>query len=94
MPGKRKDLHDSGYRCMDFIIVKDGDPICHISGCSDALHIDGISGGGKGYTFGQLKKPIDWTIDCLKTSGYLNLWCSHKLTAGLPLSSMEIFAEK
>lgn len=39
------DMHDSGYRCMDFVAVnRDHKPICRLSGCSDVLHLDGIGG--------------------------------------------------
>lgn len=93
LPTKR--THDSGYRCMDFVAVKDNTPICRLSGCSDVLHIDGIGGyccrnGGN-----TPKMPKAWSIDCLPKSGLLRLWCSdYKLTAGLALSSFELFGVK
>ena len=88
-------IHDSGYRMMDFIAVKKGYPICKLSGCSDVLHINGISGCGN-FTgsFPEKIKPINWSIDCLLNSGLLRLFCNRKLTCGGALSSFEIFAEE
>lgn len=88
-------IHDSGYRCMDFVAVKDNVPVCLLSGCSDVIHIDGI--GGYSIKNGGLipKMPKAWSIDCLKESGLLQLWVSgYKLTAGLALSDFQIFANK
>lgn len=89
--------HDSGYMCMDFVSVDDHDePIERLSGCSDVLHINGIGGYGrwKGFDASLLIKPISWSIDCLKTSGYLRLFCGKTLTCGDALSSFEVFAEE
>ena len=92
-------LHDSGYKCMDFIAVLDNKPKCRISGGSDVIHINGIGGLGENWfkKYGKIPdstKPIDWSIDCLKRSKLLRLFCSSKLTAGESLSSFEIFANK
>lgn len=82
----QRQLHDSGYRCMDFVAVgKDGKPLCRLSGCSDVVHIDRISP--------PLLKPrkAGWSIDCLKTSGLLRLWCNEMFVAGSALSSFQLF---
>lgn len=89
-------MHDSGYRCMDFVAVKEGKPLCLLSGCSDVLHIDGIGGYGKWIPrkgFPNKVELRDWNIDCLPTSGLLRLWCRGGMTAALALSSFEIYAE-
>ena len=39
-----KHIHDSGFRCMDFVAVKGKEPFCRLSGCSDVIHMDGIGG--------------------------------------------------
>ena len=98
LPGKSKDLHDSGYRCMDFVAVKDDKAICRLSGCSDVVHIEGIGGYGKDW----LKKynkvpflvpPTGWNIDCLPKSGLLRLFPGSRcMTCGEALSSFEIYA--
>lgn len=91
-------LHDSGYRKMDFCAIdQNNKPICLLSGCSDVIHIDGI--GGYGYRdFDEIKiflpefiKRKAWSIDCLKESGYLRIFCEGTLKAGPALSSFELY---
>lgn len=92
------EIHDSGYRLMDFVAVRAGEPICRLSGCSDVLHINGIGGFGLNW----LKRyngvpsaipPVDWSIDCLAKSGLLQLFIGRtKLVCGSALSSFEIYA--
>ena len=90
-------LHGSGYRQMDFVAVRKGEPICLLAGGSDVIHFDGI--GGYGYKWSQkyggvpdLIAPRDWNIDCLCKSGLLQLF-SHKyrFIVGTALSSFEIY---
>lgn len=90
-------LHDSGYRLMDFVAVKNGKPIARLSGCSDVVHIDGI--GGYGYKWSERcigvpnTIPISgWSIDCLPKSGLLRLFSNRKITADPSLSSFSIYA--
>ena len=91
-------LHDSGYRCMDFVACKDDEPICRLSGCSDVIHVDGIGGYGNEWlerygTIPETIPPSGWSIDCLPASGLLRMWpASRKMTCGPALSSFEIFA--
>jgi len=99
----QRTLHDSGYRCMDFVAVKEDKAVCRLSGCSDVIHIQGIGGFGRNWfkKYGTLPKsvtPKAWNIDCLKKSGLLRIFCSGKqshmrLIAGIALSSFELFAE-
>lgn len=77
--------HDSGYRCMDFVAVKDNEPFCRLSGCSDVIHIDGIGGYGHNWldTYSgvpHLVPPSGWNIDCLPVSGLLRMWSRGKMT--------------
>jgi hypothetical protein len=93
LPQRR--MHDSGYRCMDFVAVKKGFPVCRLSGCSDVIHFDGIGGRGLHGRIGEVIKgiPIDWNIDCLPKSGLLHIFThGYKIRAGAALSSFEIFA--
>jgi len=98
LPGRAKDLHDSGYRCMDFVAVKNGKPLCLLSGCSDVINIDGIGGHGHNWLkkYGSVPDRVPtsgWSIDCLKKSGLLRIWpSSNKMTCGCAMSSFEIFA--
>lgn len=100
LPGKgdKKSMHDSGYRCMDFVGVKDDGSMVLLSGCSDVIHIDGIGGYGykwfdKYHDIPILIPPSGWSIDCLPKSGLLRIWPeSKKIKVGLALSSFEIYA--
>lgn len=91
----QRQIHDSGYRCMDFVACIGFKPIRRLSGCSDVIHINGIGGYGK-YVIGagipHLILPIGWSIDCLKVSGLLQIFSDTKLTCGQALSSFEIYA--
>lgn len=89
LPTRR--MHDSGFRCMDFVAIRGNKPICRCSGCSDVIHLGGI--GGNNYAFNKqgIPKKTAWSIDCLKSSGLLRVFCDHKLVLGSALSSFEIF---
>lgn len=93
--------HDSGYRCMQFVTVQNGKPTYIVSGCSDVIHLGGICGlyttDIETYTKRRQegKIPIvDWSIDCLPTSGLLRIFCSKKIIVGASLSSFEIFVKE
>ena len=94
-----RSIHDSGYRCMDFVAVKKGEAICRLSGCSDVINIDGIGGYGEDWKNGKvigLPKsviPKGWSIDCLHKSGLLRIFADGELTVGQGLSSFEIYAK-
>ncbi len=97
LPGRSRDMHDSGYRCMDFVAVDGNKPICRLSGCSDVIHIDGIGGYGLGgicKNFGKSRDNSAWSIDCLPKSGLLRLWPTAKpfVKPGCALSSFDLFA--
>ena len=98
LPGRAKDLHDSGFRCMDFVACRGAEPICRLSGCSDVIHIEGIGGLGKDWleihgTIPRHIRPVGWNIDCLKKSGLLRLFTDCcKMECGPSLSSFEVFS--
>ena len=101
LPGRIKDMHESGYRCMDFVAVMGEEPICRLSGCSDMIHIDGIGGYGKDWLerYGTVPAMVNrtgWSIDCLRKSGLLRMWPSSRrmTTCDYPSSSFEIYALK
>ena len=61
-------IHDSGYRCMDFVAVAKNKPLYRLSGWSDVIHIDGIAGFGYDWLnlynrCPEMIKPIAWSID-------------------------------
>jgi|GEM_PF-1445657 len=89
--------HDSGYRCLDYVAVKENVPICRLAGTSDVLHVDGILGQGNKLLREKDKQkeiPIAWTIDCLNKSGLLRLFSKTKLIVGMNSSSFEIIAKR
>jgi hypothetical protein len=103
VPGPADELHDSGYRAMDFVACNPkGEAICRLSGCSDVLHIDGIGGFGKDWLkryngVPRLVPPVGWSVDCLAVSGLLRLFPSRDVCEGIEVddmafSSFEIFA--
>lgn len=85
-------LHDSGYRCMDFVAVDIHDkPICRLSGCSDVIHFDGSGGYGKEFDVGVKSRPIEgWRIDCLPC-GLLRIFCNGWIEAGNAVSDFSIY---
>jgi hypothetical protein len=89
--------HDSGYRCMEFVTIQNNIPTYIVSGCSDVIHLGGI-GGLNIYKNDKLANKrtsiIDWSIDCLPTSGLLRLFCSKRIIVGASLSSFEIFVKE
>ena len=99
MPARTsRDLHDSGYRLMDYVAVRNGEPIVRLSGGSDVLHLDGIGGFGPNWVerYGKVPDAIPtsaWSIDCLPKSGLLHIWPgSGRMVCGVSLSSFEIYA--
>jgi len=90
-----RSMHDSGYRMMDFVAIKDGKPLMRVSGCSDVLHIDGIGGGGYRKEYSELVERKSWSMDCLRKSGLLRIWAQgYNLICGKGLSSFELWAVK
>jgi len=92
-------LHDSGFACIDYVAVVNGEPICRISGCSDVLHIEGIGGYGHRWINKNIGVPksipvAGWQFDCLPKSGLLRLWPSsrRRIIYGCSLSSFEIYS--
>lgn len=91
-------MHESGYRIMDFALIKDNMPICRINGCADVVKIGGL-GGYNGYEgcrrteSGTVVEPCGWSIDCLNTSGLIRLFCDTKirLDSYVTGSTLELF---
>lgn len=76
-------LHDSGFRCMKFVLLNHNEVVGCVGGSSDVIHLNGIGGYGKDFDFDEalktnLVKRIDWSIDCL-SNGLIRLFCSYKL---------------
>lgn len=71
------EIHDSGWRCMKFILAHNGEIVGVVSGWSDVVHINGIGGYGKdivGALNSQMTKRVGWAIDCLPKSRCIRLF--------------------
>lgn len=66
------ELHDSGYRCMKFILCHYGDIVGAVSGWSDAVHPNGIGNHGLSNDW-SVTQNIGLLIDCLRGSGCVRL---------------------
>jgi len=92
----RRKIHDSGYRMMDFAAIRGNTPFCLLSGCSDALHFEGIGGMGKflGDSWAG-PEAAGWLIDCLPKSGLLRLFLHEaRIEVDPALSSFAIYSRK
>lgn len=96
------ELHESGYRCMKFILCNDykGEIIGVVGGWSDVINLDGI--GGYGIDFDRSFKTgmcpcVGWQLDCL-ACGCLRLYTSTKcrltLTSEIICSNFEVYSIK
>lgn len=94
------EVHDSGYRCMKYILCDTKDDVEDlivgvIGGCSDVLHLNGIGGHGLSFERNialQTVPIVDWSIDCLDNSGCLRLFGPRMvLNNHIQASSVEIY---
>ena len=95
-------LHDSGYRCMKFILCNDhkGEIVGVVGGGSDVIHLDGIGGYGLDFDRGLntgMCPCVGWKLDCL-ACGCLRLFPSSNLRMtlrdGIICSSFEVYSIK
>ena len=66
------ELHDSGYRCMKFILCHNGDIVGAVGGWCDVVHPNGIGNHGLSYDW-RATPDIGLSIDCLAGSGCARL---------------------
>lgn len=95
-------LHDSGYRCMKFVLCNDykGEIVGVVGGGSDVIRLDGIGGYGLDYS-NNLRTGmcpcVGWELDCL-VCGCLRLFTSSKmrmtLKSELICSSFKVYSIK
>lgn len=87
-----KTVHDSGYRCMKFVLCRDGAIVGVCGGYSDVVHPNGIGNYGKDFLnvmYGQRLVPhIGLSIDCLRRSK-----CVRLMLAGLYKSEDMILSD-
>ena len=71
-----EELHDSGYRCMKFILLEYTDIVGVVGGWCDAVHPNGIGGYGKNIIANLKAQTIPHmrlSMDCLTNSGCIRL---------------------
>lgn len=95
-----ENLHESGFRSMEFVTIQDGVPTYRVSGCSDVLNLCGIGGYNIGkYNCNRMEllmhretiPRIAWKMDCLAVSGLIRLFCGKKMYLGESLSDIGIY---
>jgi hypothetical protein len=74
------DIHDSGYRCMKFILVRRREIVGCVGGCCDVIHPNGIGNMGLYPNFEMYQMyrqrfipALNMSIDCLRESGCIRL---------------------
>lgn len=66
------ELHDSGYRCMKFILCHNRNIVGAVAGWCDVVHPNGIGNHGTSYDWGATPS-LGLSIDCLAGSGCVRL---------------------
>lgn len=69
------DLHDSGFRCMKFILVRDGEVVGCVGGGCDTVQPNGIGNRGRdcqNYICGFIPY-MGMSMDCLAGSGCVRI---------------------
>jgi hypothetical protein len=87
----------SGYIKMFFVLVRNNRAFCKISGCSDILHLDGISGTGEIGIYDDIPEKIPpkaWQVDCLKKSRLIRIYSRYYFKIGDSLSDFQLFATR
>lgn len=84
-------IHDSGYRCMKFILLRKGMIVGTVSGWSDIIHFNGIGGRGKNDVYEDFPRQPAYRIDCLRKSGLVRVLTNHLLEVDMPILSDFIF---
>lgn len=82
MPTRK--LHDSGYRIIDIVVIKDEEPIGKFSNMTDVLQIVRSN-----------ETPRTWSMDWLRVSGLMRIWAAgYDCQIISPFSAFEISAIK
>lgn len=74
------EMHDSGFRCMDFAAVRNGVPFVLLSGCTDAMDLRVANAQRRGDC---------WRLDMLPASGLVRLFGRGPISVTEALSSMD-----
>lgn len=82
-------MHDSGFRIMHFAVIVGDKPICKLAGCSDVMKLGGVRGWNGNNP--SESRAMGWSIDCLKTSGLLRLFCDTRIRLSAPWSTFDVY---
>lgn len=78
-----ENMHESGYRIVDIVVIKDEKPIGKFSGMTDHFYIS------------TEDTTRHWSMDWLPVSGFMRIWASgYDLKIVSPFSTFEINAIK
>lgn len=82
------EIHESGYRCMKFVLWNN-DHICGVvGGYSDVIYPNGIGNHGDPYDMFTGKIPhMGLSMDCLRESGCMRIMMSYPCKLTVPLLS-------
>ena len=91
------DIHDSGFRCMKFILMHRGEIVGCVGGWSDVIHPNGIGNYGKEFSSddvasGKVQK-LGLRMDCLKESGCVRLMFDYPCKVNTVLSDFVFYRE-
>lgn len=91
--------HDSGFGCMKFVLLRDNEIVGCVGGFSDVVHLNGIGGYGRNWIEGfysqSATKPIGWSMDLLRKSGCVRVFCGRELTTDeWVCSDFEVFVSE
>lgn len=69
------DIHDSGFRCMKFILVRDGEVVGCVGGWCDTVQPNGVGNRGRRWEqYLDIGIPyIGLSMDCLAGSGCVRI---------------------
>lgn len=86
-----KEIHDSGYRCMKFILLRGRTIVGTVGGWSDVIHFNGIGGQGKNNVYEKFPRQPAYRIDCLKKSSLVRVFTGYLLEVDWFIGSDFIF---
>lgn len=93
------EIHESGYRCMKFVLADNGEIVGVVGGYSDVIHSNGVGNYGhqsfeRSLDTGMIP-PMDLSIDCLRASNCIRLMVApSRIRDGFILSDFIFYTVK
>lgn len=86
------DIHECGYRCMQFVFGRNGVYTKRVYRGSDVIHLNGIGGYGEDYlSLTNMVPRVAWRIDCTP-NGFLRLFITEpRIKIGSGISDFQIY---